>query len=157
MYVIFPADDVVSLTYGRVILPRPSDVSQLSRVLNQLQAATQADSRIDDSFNEQLQNHLKNVSRSTSNTSDLLLNGGSNQQPEQQKHNFRGDRSPTNKQGKELCVAAATAALGIASFQQQHRAQSRSPAPELAPDPRLQITGLQSGPTTPGEFFHHTC
>lgn len=162
MYVIFPADDVVSLTYGRVILPRPSDASQLSRVLSHLQAATSADSRCDESFCEQLQNHLRDASRAASTASECGLHvdlnglsGPSTPNILNAKNNPKAKKSPSKspktRRGEKLAIAAATAVLGVAAVQ-QHRARSKSPAPALGPDPRLQLTGLNTpNCTTPGD------
>lgn len=198
MYVIFPADDVVSLTYGRVIVPRPSDASQLSRVLNQLQNATVADASSLENLsrqlnNHQLQQHLQrhrnksSSSRSRSNTVSnpstsrgayVYGNGTSNDSESDRpsparssssqgaeeycaKYQHSRGRSPAEIRDdkplkKELATATLTAALSIAAVQPR---PDKSPnnrrqiptiiLPELAPDPRLQLTGLQS--TTPGE------
>lgn len=155
MYVIFPADEVVSLTYGRVIIPRTSKSRTPSTPIR-----SERDSF--DSYQPQEQNRLRNYDNGIN---EFNSYNGSERNSYKQ---YNGDspstslsdpvfnRSKSLKEKQEIeGVLQRDKSTNRSFFKREFSLsvkRERSPAASrvstLGPDPRLQITNLQDAPTS---------
>lgn len=136
MYVIFPADEVVSLTYGRVIIPRTSS----SRTPSTRRPSSGSSSRRCSTVDREINN-------TSSRNSPFYQNGtNGSDSPDisyiQRTKSFKDTRLSADLNQKP----SNRSFLERVSVKRERSPKSDTRPPTLGPDPRLQLTNLQEVP-----------
>lgn len=143
MYVIFPADEVVSLTYGRVIIPRTSSSRTPSTRVHSERSSL--DSRRCSSNQSY---RVQDIAETFDCDNNFLLNGDS------ASPKLGRSKAVKEKSDSVLQRDKSTNRPFFNITVKRERSPISVKPPTLGPDPRLQLTNLQDPPGDSAVLFY---